>query len=367
MQKRLSLYSLFLILSVSMIVSGCGENAGDGKPKQSLSVTRHDNTTGLIDNHITALAYLGTQVCAGTPKGLLRFDGVNWQIHNTKNTNVLGSDIIEALLFAERALWICTDNGVCRFDGNSWTSIMTGSRARGIAISGNKIAVATAHGVDYSTGEPFRSLDRTQAGLPSDEVNAVFFDSQGKLWAGTNAGMGGMSGDSFQTFTGPAKQLAGTSLVDSPPVPPTCQLAGNNINLMIPFNGLIAIGTTTGLSITDMGNTWTNYKAPHKDWVQRAGKIFEEDLPGNSPLSGNNITALASTQNDRGLFVGTNKGLALLREGKWVELKELLPQFEPGFITSLATQGDELWVGTKEGLYKITGIETLFPKPPEGK
>ncbi len=342
-----------------VLFTGCG-GPKTPPPPEKLKVDRFTAQQGLPHDHITALVSFGTQVWAGTKNGLARFDGVNWQVHVTKNTNALGSNIIENLAVADGAVWISTDNGVTRTDGTNWASILTGSRARAAAAKGNEIAVATAHGVEYTTGGAFLALSKETAGLVFDEVQALCYDATGKLWVGTRAGMAQLSGQVFQNFTGPAQQPMGTSLIEIPPSPPNCQLVGNNINAIVPFKGKLAIATTSGLTITDMGNQWTSYTSAHKKWVQRAGKIFEEQAPGNSPLPGPSITALAVAPGDAALFIGTNKGLAILKDDKWVKFEDRLATVPSGAITALVMHANDLWVGTKTGLFRIGDIASLI-------
>ena len=173
--------------------------------------------------------------------------------------------------------------------------------------------------------------------------------------------MAQFNGGIFQNHTGPQQQPMGTSLVDIPPNPPNCQLVGNNINVMIPFQGKLAIGTTSGLNVTDMAMNWQSFTAPHNEWVQRAGRILEEKRPGNSPLPGNSIQALALLPNGDGFFVGTNKGIALYRGGNWVDVAKVLADVPAGqVITALAIHKDDLWAGTQFGLLRIKGISSLL-------
>lgn len=348
---------LCLVVTVAL-VTGCG---GPKTPpaESKLKVEKFNSQQGLPHDHITGLVSYGTQLWAGTKNGLARYDTVNWQVHVLKNTNALGSNIIENLTVADNAVWIATDNGVCRTDGTNWASILTGSRARAVTAKGNEIAVATAHGVEYTTGGTFLTMSKESAGLVYDEVQAVCYDANGKLWVGTRAGMAMLSGTAFQTFTGPAQQPMGSSLVDIPPTPPSCQLIGNNVNAILPYKGKLAIATTSGLSLTDMGNQWTSYTGVHKKWVQRAGQILEEQAPGNSPLPGSSITALAAAPGDAALFVGTNKGLAVLKGDQWLEIESRLSTVPAGPITAVAMHNADLWVGTQNGLYRIEGIATL--------
>ena len=354
-----------MLLALTLVFScGCSKKPGAQAPTQTLAVEKITVANGLPDDLITALAVFSGKLWVGTKKGIGTYDGVNWGLRVKKNTNVLGSDIIEELSVWENALWICTDNGVARFDGTNWSSLPYRGRARSVAAKGNEIAIATAHGIEYSDGQAFKAYGKEAAGLVNDEVQEVVYDASGKLWVGTRAGMALFSGGIFQNHTGPQQQPMGTSLVDIPPNPPSCQLIGNNIKVMLPFQGKLVIGTTSGLNVTDMGTSWLGFSAPHKEWVQRAGRILEEQKPGNSPLPGNSIQALAALPGDGGFFVGTNKGLALYRDGKWVDVVTVLGGLPSGaLVSSLAILNDDLWVGTQLGLYRVKGIKTLFPAP----
>lgn len=363
MKRRAVRAASWLGMLLALIVAaGCGPAKGP-VAADKLKVEQITTQQGLPHNQITALVTYGNQVWAGTKGGLARFDGVNWQVHVLKNTNALGSNLIENLTVAAGAVWIATDNGVCRSDGTNWASILTGSRARAVTATGTEIAVATAHGVEYSTGGAFTPLSKENAALVYDEVQALGYDATGRLWVGTRAGMGLLSGQMFQTYTGPAQQPMGTSLIDIPPLPPSCQLIGNNINVIVPYKGKLAIGTTSGLSITDMGSQWTSYTAPHKKWVQRAGKILEEQAPGNSPLPGSSITALAPAPGDAALFVGTNKGLGVLIEDKWLDLEARLATVPSGPVTALTMSGGDLWIGTQNGLLRVPGMAAVIAAP----
>ena len=361
MTSRTWLTALFALTILAFAV-GCGQPKEPPKPS-TFEFEHHSRQKGLPEEAITSLVSFGGKIWAGSQKGLFCYDGVNWQIHQKKNTNVLGSDIIEDLKVADNVLWIATDNGACRFDGNNWASVYTGGRARSVIGRGSELAVATAYGVVYSNGGELKTLGREGAGLVMDEVNQVMFDQKGQLWAGTRAGIGKLSSELFQNFTGPAKSVMGSSLIDVPASPTNCQLPGNNIKVMMPYGDMMAVGTTSGLTITDLMNSYTNYLSQHRDWFQRGGQIVEDMVPGNSPLPGNVINALARSDGGEMLFIGTDKGLAVLHGNEWLNLKELVPGFSVSAVSGVAYQNGDLWVSTSDGIYQIKKLSSLFEKP----
>lgn len=347
-------------LSIMIILSGCGSKPVKKKPT-TLVVEHFDKSKGLSNENITCVAAFGGQIWAGSKKGLFCYDGVNWKIHVRKNTNSMGSNLVGKLKVSDNCLWISTDGGACKFDGKNWSSVYTGGRARAACGKGSEIAIGTAHGVEYSNGGAFKTLGKESAGLVYDEVSEIAFDTAGKLWVGTRSGMSLLSSGVAQNYTGPAKTVMGSSLVDVPPKPSNCRLIGNNIKTIIQYKGMIAIGTTSGLSITDMQNNWTNYFSEHKDWAQVGGKIIQQKVSGNSPLPGNIIRALATTSGNELLFVGTNRGLAILKDNTWVDFSRMIniPSIN---ITGLAVLDDNLWVGTSRGLYCVKKISTLYDR-----
>jgi ligand-binding sensor domain-containing protein len=358
MKTRTALILSICILAIAFSV-GCGAKKEPPRPS-TLAFEFFNRTKGLPEENITSMAAFGGKVWAGSHKGLFCFDGVNWQIHQRKNTNVLGSDIIEDLKVADNALWIATDNGACKFTGTGWASVYTGGRARSVIGKGPELAVATAYGVVYSNGGAPKALGKENAGLVMDEVNQVQFDANGQLWVGTRAGMAKLASEMFQNFTGPAKSVMGSSLIDVPASPANCQLPGNNIKVIMPFKNSLAVGTTSGLSLTDMTVSYVNYKSQHRDWFQRAGQIVEDVVPANSPLPGNVINALAKSAGDEMLFIGTDKGLAILNGESWVEIEKVIPGLPKTGVNGLAFLNGDLWVGTAEGIYQIKKVSDLI-------
>jgi ligand-binding sensor domain-containing protein len=152
----------------------------------------------------------------------------------------------------------------------------------------------------------------------------------------------------------------GSSLIDIPPSPANCQLIGNNIKVLLDYRGKVAVGTTSGLTISDFGGYYVNYFSAHKDWFQRAGKIVEDRVDGNSPLPGNIINALATTPAGELLFVGTDKGLAILKEDNWIDVSKLTKGLPRVAITGLAYVGRDLWVGTSDGIYQVKDMASLL-------
>lgn len=360
--KRQSLHFFLILVACSILCFGCTQEETEEEKGPEIELIRHRGSDGIPTSEITAMVAFNNKVWIGTKEGLAAYNGNSWSTFNRSNTNALGSDIIEDLKVSDNSLWVATDNGASKYDGNHWSSIYTGGRARSAIGLRGSIAVGTARGIEYaSSGSNFTSMGRDR-GIVNEEVSQLAYDANGNLWVGTRAGMARFSSNSFSNFTGPGKQPMGTSLIDIPASPASCQLIGNNIKVIIPYRNMLAIGTTSGLTISDMGSVWRNHYANHRDWFQRDGGIVEEEVPGNSPLKSNIINALTTTQEDL-LVVGTNSGLAVLRpNGSWVDPSDIVAGIPSGRIYGLAILGDDLWIGSENGIFQVTNFSQIAEK-----
>ncbi len=361
LRDTLSRLLLVGLLAVSLLLTACGGKPAAKSEAPAVKIEVFTAQKGLPNSDITALAVFGGQIWAGTRNGLTRFDGTNWQIHVKKNTNALPSNEIESLSALPDSLLIATENGAARYQSSGFSGLVSGLRVRSIAQNGPTIVLATAHGIEQSTGGPFQPYGKENASLVDDEVNVVAFDRKGRIWAGTRVGMSMFQGAMFQNFSGPAKTIMGSSLVEIPPSPPNCQLIGNNIKCILPWKDRLVIGTTSGMTITDMENSYISYTAPHKEWVQRGAQIVEEPVAGNSPLPDNVINSFALSSDENTLYVGTRRGLGIFHNNAWVDLSGKLSELNGLSISALAIDRTTLWVGTPAGLLRVENIDSVLP------
>lgn len=111
---------------------------------------------GLPQNSVyTILQTSDGYIWFGTELGLVRFDGLRFEVFDKNNTPGLNDNLILALLEDRSGrLWIGTNAG----------------------------------GVSYYEKHKFRTLD-DKAGLPSNNVRALVEDAAGDVWIGTSAGL----------------------------------------------------------------------------------------------------------------------------------------------------------------------------------
>lgn len=272
------------------------------------------NTGNLLpDNNVDRLAtdnsgniWIGTYF-----SGLVKFDGTNWTNYNTSNSPLADKTITDVTVDPSGNVWLCNyANGVYKFDGVNWTH--------------------------YSTVN----------GLTNDYVNSIIADKNGNIWIGLNP-----SGPSYYGimkfdktnwtgyfFTNTFNYFAVESLAED--------LSGN-----------IWAGTSIGVYKFD-GNSWTLYT--------------KENTGGG--LCGNYVRSIAVDASGNIWFGCEDKdpntqgwiggGLSKLSGSSWTTYTPSNSSLETGYISSLAFQGNDAWIGTGfsgqvsdyKGLYKFDGV-----------
>jgi ligand-binding sensor domain-containing protein len=342
-------FALLGLCVFCFVISGCADSKKAVELKK-LGVVHLNLTTGLPEQNITSLVAYANKIWAGSKTGLYAYDGVNWAIYQQKNVNSLGSNIIENLSVYDNKLWISTNNGACYNDGERFSSFYTNGRVRAcIGLTGSPV-VGTANGIQYRG-----KIWNKDLGLVENEVTSLCYDADGNIVIGTRAGLAKLDNEALYSYTGPAKTLMGSSLIEVPPSPANCQLSGNNVKTIARFGNDLAIGTTCGLTLTNLKGKWVPYKADHEDYVQKGnGSIVKEWIDGNSELPGNIVNALATNEQKNLLFVGTDQGLAILtKDHKWVKLDKYIEDFPKFNVTGLAYLNNALYVASSDGIYQI--------------
>ncbi len=159
---------LYILLLQTLILSNVLFAFYTEKHPQEFLINIWTVEDGLPQNTIQSL--LQTQdgfIWAGTPSGLVRFDGLNFKIYTRWNLPVLKSDNITCLYEDQNnVLWIGTeDGGLCALKEGEW--------------------------INYSTTN----------GLSSDHVRTIISDWRGDLWVGTDYGLNRIDKDGIKVLT----------------------------------------------------------------------------------------------------------------------------------------------------------------------
>jgi ligand-binding sensor domain-containing protein len=130
-------------------------------------------------------------------KGLVSFDGANWEVYNTSNSG-LPCDVVTSIAIDENGTkWIGTHSGgLAAFDGTYWTvydtsnSDLPDNYVTSIAIdeNGTKWIGTIGGGLAAFDGTDWEIYNYTNSGLPDNDVNSIAIDDNGTKWVGTDWG-----------------------------------------------------------------------------------------------------------------------------------------------------------------------------------
>ncbi|MBK9250171.1 MAG: hypothetical protein IPM69_19205 [Ignavibacteria bacterium] len=166
--------------------------------------------SSLPDNHALALAMdrsTGT-IWTGTRNGLARFEGKDWVVLNSGNTNsVMGNDLISSIVVSGSIMWIGTSKGLVKYDGKEWkrftpeNSGMPAPYARVFAVESNGDVWmglsrdtidngigenGTMIGLAKFDGTAWTLFDNKNSPLGArNYVNSVAIDKKGNKWIST--------------------------------------------------------------------------------------------------------------------------------------------------------------------------------------
>ncbi len=249
----------------------------------------------------------------GTQGGLVRFDGVRFEIFDRSNTPAIRSHSVRCLSEDSAGrLWAGTHDGVLRVEAGGTVTALEG-------LAGERVTSMLADpdgGVWIGTRDAglYRWLDgelsrfTTADGLAADAVMSLARDAHGLLWIGTRKGLSRVEDGRFETLT-PADGLA-------------ADIVGT---LHAGRDGAIWAGTAGGLSRYS-GGAFTNYTTA-------------DGLPDDA------IWALAEDP-DGQLWIATSGGLSRLAAGR-IATANVAHGLPSDLLRSLhADREGGLWAGT---------------------
>lgn len=297
--------------------------------------TRWDIEHGLPHNTVRALAQdRRGYIWLGTPNGLVRFDGLQFRVHNRWNTPELKHDAITCLWSAaDGALWAGTDGGgIVVHRGSAWQNHEAElSNPNVLTIYADRrgsLWVGTQYGLNRLREGKWRRYTMGD-GLPGNLVHAVVEDGDGTLLAGGDGvGVAVLNGERWQTAIGGDAPRGIRALVRG-------------------RDGAVRIAAENGLFL---------YR---RHSVQRLPAV---------PAT----TALLSLLEDRGgrWWLGGEGGGLMRLEGekiRFVPSAESLNRYIPGILED---HEGTLWLGTlTEGLVQVreTALQVLPVAPTTGR
>lgn len=236
-----------------------------------------------------------------------------------------------------------------------------------VEASPGRLFVGTYGGGLYQLSPGGATSITTEAGISSNTVTSLAFDSKGGLWIGTEAaGLNYLRNDSVRTFS-------------------TAEgLPHNRVNdLLIDDTGKVWVGTSSGLATifegradvvaaAELANRHVTALAPDRRsgiWVGTTSGLYhatEGEMRLHSASEGLLGSWVASLHCDAAgtLFVGTLEGLSRIRRDEVSTLRLEGGQAANIVSALLVDRGRSLWVGTEtNGLHQLrTAAITNFAK-----
>lgn len=129
--------------------------------------------------------------------GILKFDGVNWQLFNTENSPLPSNSISFIAIDSLDNKWIATsDSGLIKYTGTQWIKFNKSNSAIptnsiwSLTIERDTIVwiAAWSDGIIRYDGISWQQYDNTNSPLTSPKANFVKIDSAGIKWIGIDYG-----------------------------------------------------------------------------------------------------------------------------------------------------------------------------------
>ena len=294
----------------------------------------------------------------GTMEGLVRFNGLTFEIFDQRNTPALRSSRIRALHESrDGALWIATAGGgaVRHFNGRFTTL----TKADGLADDSVIAFAETNDGLWLGTGNGLNQYrhGRLTTQLAGTEITALATGRDGALWVGTARGL----------LRNSATVLA--DAIDSIAVARDGAVwVGARDHLVRIENDrresiALPIATTYVHQILEdsRGTIWLA-TSPGGLMRLRAGRFDLLDKAKGLPSS--SVRALAEDR-EGSLWIGTDSGIARVKDQKFVTYttRHGIPEDNVRVVTEAREGG--LWIGTYGGglAHLRDGVVTRFGEP----
>ena len=343
----------------------------------------------------------------GTQAGLARFDGVRFTAYNPENTPGLAGIWINDLhVDPGNRLWVSTYRGLTLHEGGRFRIIPVVGAEPGAPfdtrdiepLASGRIMVAAPDGVYEATdaglvlrhrlahpanvlmaredelwvgsrGRVYRITGDTTVVMPlpegdADTVVTKLEESQGRLWAGTSAGLFYRQGNTWLRHEGGAP-LA-TSPIESMledadgnlwvgMVQDLARLQSGRLKELVASPGA---GPSVRAMFEDregnlwLGSQWEGLTRMWNGWTRRYGP--------REGLEDSTLWSVARGPDGR-IWAGTNSGLSVMQDGRFRQVVAGADLPHPNAYT-LLPEADAVWIGTRRGVAVLRGDRLETPE-----
>ena len=343
----------------------------------------------------------------GTQGGLARFDGVQFTTFTPENTPGLAGVWINDLhVDGVNRLWVSTYRGLTLYEDGKFTRVTVAGAAadetldtRDIEpVNDGKIMVAAPDGVYEATaaglvlrhqlahpahalmaregelwvgsrGRVYRILDDSIDVMPlpegdADTVVTQLRESQGRLWAGTSAGLFYRQGDAWLRHEGgaPLSNSSIESMLEDTDgnlwigmVQDLARLQAGRLKELVTSPGA---GPSVRAMYEDregnlwLGSQWDGLTRMWNGWTRRYGP--------REGLDDSTLWSVARGPDGR-IWAGTNSGLSVLEGGRFVQKVAGVDLPHPNAYT-LLPEDNAVWIGTRRGAVVLRGDRLETPE-----
>lgn len=414
--RLLRLISILLLIGIIFESNGQSSRLVLPESDSHYYVERWTTDQGLPSNTLLyALQSANGYIWISSFDGIVKFDGLIFDIFNKTNNNTITNAISKIAEDANHNLWIATygeglmlyNQGTIKpvndelinrqsiqtiyIDRKNW--VWVGTRGNGLFHFNPKDKVfkkfthpslenitvsAIVEGSDgalwfgtegngllkYAKNQFY--VYTSENGLPSDKIFSLFFDHSKTLWVGTNSGLSNFTGDEFKTIESVNECLISTLFEDHENnlwVPTDCGLFRLSEEtqkwLRLPLDKIIPSDHFTDGFVDSNQNLWfTTY---HAGLIQlKKSKFINYTIQDG--LASKAISSIA-LYGDEKYLIGTNNGVVnVIDQGKVSRLKFNTNIPDTRIRGILYDSKGNLWVGTSAGmlLKKKSGEEKWY-------
>jgi diguanylate cyclase (GGDEF)-like protein len=324
-----------------------------------------DTQDGLPHNVVRAITQTDDgYLWVGTQSGVARFDGKNFAVIDTSNTNELTTeDIRDVFQQSNGDLWLATyGGGVVRMRDGKHTRFTTSDGLGDDIVrcvyedSAGALWFCTASGLTRLADETFTTYT-TEDGLLNNLVYDVFEDQKGNIWAGVLGGVSRFSNGQFENFRAGRELPGNLSFVHGFAQHPEggIWMASYGGGLLHFRNGKITALTRedgladkrlSNITMDSSGNLWVS---TYDKGVQRYRDGRFEQLTTETGLH-SNLPFDVFEDDQHNIWIGTaGGGLHRLKAGSFTTFSSAEGLPDPKVFAVLGEPKGPIWFGTEGG------------------